>query len=63
MNRATFAAIIWAFLSLGIGLESGYRIGKNSERERLAHRVELAYSDGWRDAHCGPGNSCEAGDE
>lgn len=29
----------------------------------IAHGRNLGYSQGWSDAHCGPGNSCEAGDE
>ena len=29
----------------------------------IHHGREIGYSDGWRDAHCGVGLSCESGDE
>ena len=46
------SAVLIALVLFVIGVQLGIRHGR-----------ELGYSDGWRDAHCGVGQSCESGDE
>ena len=56
MNRAQMVAIGAVFMAIWIGLEAGYKIGHHAGSD-------AGYSQGWSDAHCGPNNSCEAGEE
>jgi hypothetical protein len=44
------------YLLIAFALLAALQIG-------IAHGRKLGYSEGWSDAHCGVGLSCESGEE
>lgn len=40
-----------------------YKAGERHEHRAGYQQRQEAYSEGWRDAQCGKGNDCEAGEE
>jgi hypothetical protein len=62
-DYAALLAMVLFIVGIQLGIAHGKRLQIEAHKNYLHSMYDVGYSAGWRDAQCGKGNSCEAGDE